>query len=66
MKCLECNWNDNKAPESGKCCGECGLCPLCEMSTRYTQQVTLRGKGNQRKKCQTCGSEDCEELMGGC
>ena len=46
MKCLECKWNDELAPQSGKCCGECGLCPLCEMSTRYTiSQVTKGGNG---------------------
>ena len=29
------------APESGKCCGECGLCMLCEQATLYTKAKKL-------------------------
>ena len=35
MKCLQCKWDDKNAPKSGKCCGECGLCALCEQFTLY-------------------------------
>ena len=35
MKCLECKWDDSLAPREGKCCGECGLCRLCEQATLY-------------------------------
>ena len=42
MKCLECKWDDSNAPREGKCCGECGLCPLCEQYTLYkkTRPIT--------------------------
>ena len=41
MKCLQCKWNDEFAPKSGKCCGECGLCRLCEQATLYTKATQL-------------------------
>jgi len=41
MKCLKCKWDDRYAPKSGKCCGECGLCMLCEQATLYTKARKL-------------------------